>query len=418
MRFLYLLFFTTKLFAQTHYVVPDIRGRLTAETLTSKAPGHLPLWTNPALLGNVNTINLELASVGGEFNKEAETDIEERIDANGGYEITDLIDYSIKRPEEARTTFQVGALNFLLPYLSVSAFSSAELFSQEKTDSQNFKMGLTSRSGVIAGLAFSFGPLSLGYSYYLMKQGKYSLNPNDSAYTDLKNAADGDGVNADTINFSNFSNFSYGEGYGQNAGAFLSFSKKNDSGIGFSVLNIGDTKFKKDQNKLRGEFSKVGKAANEQADKLGLNINETDIIKEQANVGINLSSNRKSYLFASLAADYHDVFDKSLKNKLSASAELGFQIQKDLSLILSVPVKIDNTIYWIGLKKLSVYAAAREKDYYSWGWEAVLHVGIDKLWSLFEVYAHDLRTRSFNNKNFETKGNRFGVGLRMMVYSF
>ena len=72
MRIILFLIYTTSIFSQTHYVVPDIRGRLTAETLTSKAPGHLPLWTNPAFLGNAKAVNLELASVGGEYNKEAQ----------------------------------------------------------------------------------------------------------------------------------------------------------------------------------------------------------------------------------------------------------------------------------------------------------------------------------------------------------
>ena len=115
---------------------------------------------------------------------------------------------------------------------------------------------------------------------------------------------------------------------GQNAGAFLSFSKNNDSGIGLSVLNIGNTKTKKIKNKLRGEFSKVGEVAEEQASKLGLNIAETTEIKEQVNVGLNFSTNRKSYLFAHIAADYHDIFDKSLENKLSASTEMGISNPK------------------------------------------------------------------------------------------
>ena len=79
---------------------------------------------------------------------------------------------------------------------------------------------------------------------------------------------------------------------------FCRSSKNNDSGIGLSVLNIGNTKFK-DQNKLRGEFSKVGEVAEEQASASA----ETTEIR-QVNFGLNFSTNRKSYLFAHIAADY------------------------------------------------------------------------------------------------------------------
>ena len=326
-------------------------------------------------------------------------------------------------PIYARTT--VRALDVVLPFIGVSSFIDGEAKSRNilgEDSIQRHEMSLQADAGLIVGLGWSFENFGFGVSYYRMGRSRIVTTPT-TEQRDAVIAASLDGsLEESSAPFRDFTHFYYGGADGYNIGMQYRTEPDGYTGIGVAVLNAGGTQFKNNIQFDDPTVDKMEEQILEEVGKYNIALEVPEPIPEIVNVGASFGfTDKRSPLHFVVNIEGSDIAGDFIKEKFAASAKIGFTLPDPIALAASVPVvPLDDKhkhFAHVGLLGVYAFGGIRPDAYGTVGATLALHVGADRIASLFkfELTAMALTPLNDNKEYIEQAGTLYTAGLTLIV---
>lgn len=395
MRFLLVFFIIILncrfLSAQSVGLNPTVGALILGETQTAHPQTGQAMFYNPAglahqsvhlqLLGTEVLVDSQSANQMGELSKLQDSEMKSRVEG------------ILQQAQSRYIKTNLEALNIEIPYFGIKSFSSID--NKFIYNSDNLSSNLNLNLGVIAGCAIKWNFISFGVSKYILNRAIVNFNPSGTDLTSLQNAiTQGSLENELQKNASNYTTAKYGQASGTNLGMMIKFYEDNDSGIGYSILNVGGAAFKDKSQTTNSSIDKMETQLKTDAAKYGITLTQPDTLPEIRNFGLNFSSDKNSIYYSSFSADYDDISGSYIKNKQSYSLSLGLKIPRKDVFALSTFVTNDKIKTHVGLLKSAFHFSYRPNESQSEGLEISLHSGVEKKISLLGFNILAMRTKS------------------------
>ena len=310
--FIFLVFFNGINAFANHSVglIPSTDSLGRAEAITSAPNRTDALFYNPASLP-WQSVHIGIAGIEFSSDKDSIDKTEASSQSQQTSDESVLKDFYQKlnseHPIEISSTARL--IQIVLPFVSVSSFAKAEANSQKVRGTDAYHAMKTKFTmGLIAGLGFSIKRLSFGYSTYGLIKSSIESSPTEDQLSTISNAIENNNFDENTVPFRDFTRFYYGGARGSNAGVQWQLFDDNPSSIGIAVLNIGDTKFKKETPFEREDVKEIEETLTEESQVHNITLELPQEIPQMLNAGIALGYGKRDSIGKfRVALDYNDI---------------------------------------------------------------------------------------------------------------
>lgn len=382
---IFLLFVTTEnVAAETSIgLSPNFEDRAVGEARTASARGTAALFYNPAALTQ-SSWHFSLVDVQQTMDDGWRSASKKYPGSQNGEDgLTTILD-ALDTGKPFATATDVSVLSVSMPYLATNIFSG--LHSQvikTKSEDGDDVLGLSTGAdaGAIAGLGIQIGKLSLGYSRYLLVTSSIEAHASSTYIADTRGKLDSGILTPATVPYRDFVNAAYGQGLGQNVGMlYQPFLDQNPSGIGVSVLNVGQTRFDKKWI-TSPQFKQQEERLQELSDQYEIPLEKPDALPQMVNTGITVgwgggSSDDVTFL---TSFDMDDIGGNTIKHKFAAGSELDLELPDSVAKLLTMRYEHKGYKYQLGLMGTHFAAGIRPGDNAAVNYGLTLHGGLNNV---------------------------------------
>jgi len=382
-------------------LAPDLETLARAETMTATARGGIALLYNPAGVARW-TVNAKLVEYYTLVDQETQ-DISKKAEKRASEGLPpDLGEAYALLGSGKALSFEtgVGLLSLQVPVAATHGFAYGRATVQRVTDAESverYEMETLLHGGAAAGLAFSIGPWSLGWSRYYLVRSRLLLNPSVVEAEDMAARIDAGTLAPEDIEHQRFARLELGNALGNNFGLLWQPIEDNPTGLGAAVLNAGGTRFVR-RPLVEGERAQKADAAiTKFADENGIAIENPEPLKEMINVGatVGYGGELGDLLIATLGVDHHDVGGATIPeaNRTTAAAELGFHFPDKLAMLTAYKFKLASSkyTYHVGFLGAKGVVGVREAEESAYSFQYAFHAGMEGISPLKLTVQHYVR---------------------------
>jgi len=373
---------------------PSVNARLYGDGLTATAHGPDAVFHNPAGLFRYRQLSLRLASidamVDGASVRGANASGEARESES---QIFERLFDRLTTEEETALMARVNPFEIIMPIFALQTFSAANFRTQRvdadgkpvknREDATGWDLTGGMDTGAIAGLAVGYGPVSVGYSQYLLVRSGIRSRPTDANAVTIADASRAGTLDVDTVDFDEFTDFTWGSAIGRNIGVMVKPLGHQGLTVGVAHLMAGGLKFAKDVPASAKALARHEDSMQELAEEYGIELKRPESREATTNVGVAFAvgGTAKNFWRAGLNLETQDIGGEQVEHPHVVSGEVGLRVPwpapKDSVFIRFALPQIGGglTPCHLGLSSMLLIASHRPGESSTWGFDLSLHGG-------------------------------------------